>query len=78
MFGQLFDIVDIERALLKPNRYTLNFARLIEELCVTKSNWNRRTLSAVQIVYTTFDAYATMLFCKHFEEKKTKSKKDNH
>ena len=68
---------DIDTTRLQPHELTSDFPELVTQLIgkpnakfkdqnISKSNWNNRTLSVKQVLYASFDAYATRLFLNYF------------
>ena len=80
LFGKSFNFEDIQETRIKKHKLTPSFANLVAQLAgkpdaqfkdkrVTISNWNKRPLSAKQILYAAFDAYATRLMWEAFVTK---------
>lgn len=70
MFGETFDMEDIQESRIIPNELPVNFVELVNVLLgdpmakfkdktVSCSDWSRRPLTVQQALYAAFDAYAT-------------------
>ena len=80
MFGETFEMEDMQQSRLVPNDLPINFVELVNELLgeptaqfkdkmVSCSDWSRRPLSVQQALYAAFDGYATYRIYQKIKER---------